>query len=180
MIVLPDAWSNRLGLTSLEEERLRAVLPELGGRVLDIGAGNNRLIRLHGNGVGVEVHDWGGGAMVVEDTRHLPFPNESFDAVTFVACLNHIPYREEVLLETKRVLRSGGRVVVTMIGRWLGEIGHKIWWYSEDKHRQVAEGELMGMAPEFVKSLLTGTGYTLSVHRRFLYRMNHLFVATKP
>ena len=55
MVALPDAWSNRLGLTSLEDERLRAVLPELHGRVLDVGAGNNRLIRLHGDGVGVEV-----------------------------------------------------------------------------------------------------------------------------
>jgi hypothetical protein len=66
MVVLPDAWSNRLGFTSLEDERLRAVLPELNGRVLDIGAGNNRLIRLYGNGEGVEVNDWGGGAQIVE------------------------------------------------------------------------------------------------------------------
>ena len=118
--------------------------------------------------------------MVVDDTRTLPFPDESFDVVTFVACLNHIPYRKDVLLEAKRLLSRGGRVVVTMIGRWFGEIGHKIWWYSEDKHREVADGELPGMSPESVKALLTGTGYTNLVHRRFLYRMNHLFLATKP
>jgi len=180
MIVLPDAWSNRLGFTSLEDERLRAVCPEVRGRVLDVGAGTNRLIELYGNGVGVDVVEWGGGAMVVEDTRHLPFEDESFDTVTFLACLNHIPYRSEALLEAKRVLKSGGRVVVTMIGRLVGEVGHKLWWYSEEKHREVADGELMGMDPEMVKSVLTGAGFVRLVHRRFLYRLNHLFVANKP
>ncbi len=62
MILLPDPWSNRLGFTSLEDERLRAVLAELRGRVLDIGAGTNRLVRLYGDGVGVDVLDWEGGA----------------------------------------------------------------------------------------------------------------------
>jgi len=180
MIVLPDAWSTRLGFTSLEDERMRAVLPELGGRVLDIGAGQNRLVRLHGDGVGVDVVDWGSGATVVEDTRHLPFDDASFDTVAFIACLNHIPYRDEALVEARRVLKPGGRLVATMIGRLIGDIGHKIWWYSEDKHREVAEGEVMGMDPHDMMSLLTGAGYIEIQHRRFLYRLNHLFVAKKP
>ncbi len=179
MVVLPDAWSTRLGFTSLEDERLRVVLPELRGRVLDVGAGTNRLMDLHGDGVGVDVIDWGGGATVVEDTRNLPFPDASFETVAFVACLNHIPYRDEVLIEAKRLLRPGGRVVLTMIGRWLGDIGHKIWWYSEDKHREVADGELMGMDPELMLRLLCEAGFADLVHRPFFYRMNHLFLATK-
>ncbi len=180
MIALPDEWSTRVGFTSLEDERLRMVLPVISGRVLDIGAGNNRLVDLYGNGVGVEVHDWGGGAQVVEDTRDLPFEDGSFDTVTFVACLNHIPYRDEVLVEAKRVLKPGGRVVITMIGHLIGKVGHAIWWYSEDKHRELAEGELMGMTPKFVTDLLAEAGYTNLIHQRFLYQMNHLFVATRP
>ena len=73
--------------------------------------------------------------LIVQDSRQLPFADRSFDTVTFVACLNHIPYRDEALAEAVRVLRPGGRVVATMIGRWLGLVGHKIWWYSEEKHR---------------------------------------------
>src|SRR5215813_962502 len=142
MVLLPDQWSRRLGLSGLEDERLRAILPELRGRVLDVGAGTNRLIRLYGLGVGVDVHDWGGGALVVEDTRRLPFAAAEFDTVTFVACLNHIPYRAEALLEARRVLKPGGRVIVTMIGPWVGGIGHKLWWYSEEKHRDVDDREL--------------------------------------
>lgn len=179
MVVLPDAWSNRLGLTSLEDERLIVVLPEIRGRLLDIGAGMNRLVQLYGNGVGVDVLDWGGGAMVVQDTRRLPFDDGSFDTVTFVACLNHIPYRQEALLEARRVVKITGRIVVTMIGPWIGGIGHKLWWYSEDKHRHVAEGEMMGMAAAYVLELLANAGFTLLIHRRFLYGLNHLFVATR-
>lgn len=179
MIVLPDVWSRRLGFSSLEDERFRAVLPEVRGRLLDIGAGENRLVRAHGDGVGVDVIDWGGGAVVVEDTRKLPFEDESFDTVSFVACLNHIPYRDEVLVEARRVLRRGGRVIVTMIGPIIGEVGHKLWWYSEDKHREVDEEELMGMSPDHVIGLLRGAGFADVTHTKFLYRLNHLFIATK-
>src|SRR5580765_5653240 len=78
MAILPDELSERIGLTSLRAERMAAVLPELKGRVLDVGAGDNLLIRLyrqygqygHARGgaapdaelsVGVDTHDWGGG-----------------------------------------------------------------------------------------------------------------------
>jgi hypothetical protein len=71
-------------------------------------------------------------------------------------------------------------VVVTMIGKWIGEIGHKLWWYSEDKHREVADGELMGMDPDYVARLLTEAGFIDIQHRQFLYRLNHLFTAATP
>ena len=45
MIVLPDHVNERLHLTSLRAERLAAVLPLLRGRVLDVGAGDNTLLR---------------------------------------------------------------------------------------------------------------------------------------
>lgn len=180
MILLPDATCRRLGLTSLEDERLRAVLPEIQGRLLDIGVGTNRLVELYGNGVGVDVVDWGGSAIVVEDTRNLPFDDASFETVTFVACLNHIPYRDEVLQEAWRLLRPGARVIVTMIGRWVGGIGHRLWWYSEDKHREIAEGELTGMDPHEATGLLTAAGFEIELHRRFVYGLNHLFIARKP
>ena len=85
-----------------------------------------------------------------------------------------------MLLEAKRLLRPGGRIVVTMIGEWTGRIGHKIWWYSEDKHREVDDGELMGMSVDHVMGLLRDAAYVDVTHSKFLYRLNHLFVGTKP
>src|SRR4051794_20525016 len=107
MVALPDHVNERLHLTSLRAERLSQVLPHLQGRVLDIGAGDNMLVKLHrrrapteeraaaNQSVGLDVVDWGGGCVIVPDCRHLPFPDASFDTVSFVACLNHIPERRE-------------------------------------------------------------------------------------
>lgn len=193
MAVLPDSVSERLHLTSLRAERFAAVLPQLRGRVLDIGAGDNTLVKLyrtHADGlgqlleraeqsVGVDVEDWGGGCQLIEDAARLPFPDETFDTVTFIACINHITNRDAAIREASRVLRPGGRVVVTMINRFLGTIGHAIWWYSEDKHRHVDEEELMGMDRAEVLSMLTENGFSSVLEDGFVYGLNRLYVAQK-
>lgn len=181
-VAFPDAWNKRLGWSSLEEERLRAVLPEIRGRLLDVGAGTNTLVRLYqGDGVGVDVFDFGGGTTIVEDTRHLPFPDASFDTITYLACLNHIPYRDEALKEGLRVLKPGGLIVATMINRFLGDIGHKIWWYSEEKHRGgMLPGETGGLNVSEMKNLMTSAGFENVKFKRFCYGLNGLYLAQKP
>ncbi|WP_152971222.1 class I SAM-dependent methyltransferase, partial [Rhizobium ecuadorense] len=67
--------------------------------------------------------DWGGDCIIVENCRQLPFEDRSFDTVCFVACLNHIPERKQALAESWRILKPGGRLIVTMIGRRIGEVG---------------------------------------------------------
>jgi len=176
LALFPDAWNRRLGWSSLEEERLRAVLPHIRGRLLDIGAGTNSLARMYGSGaIGVDVHDHGGGALIVEDTRKLPFPDGSFDTVTFLACLNHIPYRREALLEARRLLVPGGQVLLTMISRLVGWVGHKIWWYSEEKHRPMDEAEEWGLDHREILTLVREAGFQVAHHATFVYRMNHLY-----
>lgn len=185
MVVLPDLGSERLGLTSLRCERFAVVLPQIQGRCLDIGAGDNVLLRLYesqggpsGN-VGVDVVDWGGGCVLVPSVDRLPFADASFDTVTFVACLNHIVERDAALAEAHRVLRPGGRVVLTMIGRALGELGHRLWWYSEDKHREEAEGETGGLDPAEMTALLNGAGFVNLRQSGFVYGLNRLYVAER-
>ena len=192
MIALPDASSERLHLTSLRAERLGQVLPRLRGRVLDIGAGDNALVRLYREraaalgaapqdahaSVGADVLDWGGGTVRIEHSASLPFPDASFDTVAYIACLNHIPERAEALVEARRVLRPGGRVVATMIGRLIGKVGHALWWYSEDKHREVDEHEEMGLDDAEMRALFERAGYLLAEHRTFVYGLNHLYVFT--
>lgn len=180
MVLLPDDVSTRLGFTSLEDERLDQVLPCVRGELLDVGAGRNRLVERYGRGVGVDPHDWGGGTIRIEDAADLPFPDHRFDTVAFVACLNHIPNRAAALAEAHRVLRPGGRIVLTMIDPILGAIGHKIWWYSEDKHREIADGELDGMWTKDIVRLCEAAGFEVVEHRRFLYRLNHLYLGVKP
>jgi len=193
MAVLPDQVCERFGITSLRGERLAAVLPVVKGRLLDVGAGDNVLVKVYQRqaramalpqsateSVGVDVLDWGGGCTIIESSANLPFEDERFDTVSFVASLNHIPERKEALAEAWRVLRPAGRVVITMISRLIGGIGHKIWWYSEDKHREVDADEEMGLNRTEVLVLLAGAGFTRVAVSTFVYGLNTLYVAEKP
>ena len=179
LLLFPDKWSEKIGLTSLQRERLDSVIPHISGNLLDIGCGDNLLVKEYGNGVGVDVYDWGGGALIVDDTKDLPFDDFTFDTVTMVACLNHIPERDEVIREVFRVLKSNGKVIVTMINPVLGLIGHKVWWYSEDKERGTMPGEKDGLWNHDVIELFENRGFTLETHKRFVYFMNNIFVFRK-
>ena len=181
LALMPQEWLPRFGWTTLEEERLVEVLPHVRGRLLDVGAGTNTLVRRHGNGVGVDVHEWGGGAIVVTDAARLPFEDASFDTVTFVACLNHIPNRGDAVREARRLVRPGGRLIATMIDPILGGIGHAIWWYGEDRHRGgMQPGEVGGLWTRDLIAICEAAGFRLRLHRRFVYGMNNLYVFDLP
>lgn len=177
LVLFRQEWLPPLAWTTLEDERLAAVTPWIRGRLLDIGAGHNTLVRQYGNGVGVDAFEWGGGALLIQDAADLPFEDASFDTVTFVACLNHIPNRAEALVEARRVVRSGGRLILTMIDPILGGVGHAIWWYSEDKQRGgMKPGERGGLWTKHVVELANRAGFRLVHHSRFVYGMNNLYV----
>jgi SAM-dependent methyltransferase len=177
---LPERWAERAGFTSLQQERINAVWPHIRGRLLDIGAGNNRLVQLYGDGIGLDVYDWGGNATIVKRADQLPFKNSSFDTVTFLACLNHIPEREQTLREAWRVLKPGGKCLVTMINPWIGYINHRLCWYEEGHERTKGAGEMEGFWAGDVVRFLNHAGFVLRQRRRFLYGLNNIFIAEKP
>jgi len=50
---------------------------------------------------------------VVNATEHLPFREASFDAITCIDAINHLPDRPRVMAEWKRLLKPGGRILFT-------------------------------------------------------------------
>ncbi|MBA4356649.1 MAG: class I SAM-dependent methyltransferase [Desulfovibrio sp.] len=112
----------------LRRMRMSRVLPVLrrypGCRLLDVGCGfNHRLLSA------VEPHvaeAWGidrkapelrqGRLNVVRATLDtgLPFADARFDVVTMLAVLEHLDQPLEVVREVERVLRPGGRLVLTV------------------------------------------------------------------
>jgi ubiquinone/menaquinone biosynthesis C-methylase UbiE len=50
---------------------------------------------------------------VVDASGKLPFTDESFDAITCIDAINHLPDRKGVLAEWTRILRPGGRLLFT-------------------------------------------------------------------
>ena len=163
----------------LKERRIAAILPRVEGRLLDIGCGNNELVRRYGSGVGVDVHPWDGVDLVVADSAHLPFEPGSFDTITFVASLNHIPNRDEVLKEARRLLAPGGAVIATMITPTISAIWHQITRASDEDQtdRGMAEGEVWGFTVKQMFELFGSCGFEIVDHKRFVFGLNHLYIA---
>ena len=168
------------GIRYFEKERIRAVLPFCRGVLLDIGCGNNELVRTYGNGIGIDVFDWGCGATIIEDSSKLPFDSESFNTVSIIAALNHIPERLQVLEEANRVLKEKGRLIITMINPIVGFVAHKaIFWTGEEKLREAHHEERLGMWPSEVMQLCIRAGYNYVKSRSFLFGFNKLFLFSK-
>ena len=181
LTILSDQQCGKLGLTSINQERIAFARRYVRGRLLDVGCGRNFLVKSYaGFGVGVDVFDWHQGALILKDTSRLPFRNQSFDTVAILAAFNHIPNREAVLNDVHRVLKDDGQLVVTMITPTLSTIGHRfLWWYSDDWIRGMAEGEVFGFTARQMVAMMAGGGFQLVRHERFLYRLNHLYIFTK-
>lgn len=179
MGLLTDSTAEKLGLSSLEKERIYSVLPFVKGKLLDVGCGNNRLSKTYGDGVGVDVYQWPGGAILLTSSDTLPFVDGSFDTVTMLASLNHIPNRAKMLLEARRVLKDDGQVIITMINPAIGFLVHKLVWHSEDKVRGMAEGEIDGIWNADITRMFRNAGFRQISHSRFLYGLNNIHIFKK-
>jgi ubiquinone/menaquinone biosynthesis C-methylase UbiE/ribosomal protein S27AE len=73
----------------------------------------------------VKLRSCGGAAAVTlvhHDAAHLPFLDETFDAVACVEALEFMPSPERVLSEMARVLRPGGVLLATNRVNWEGKL----------------------------------------------------------
>jgi SAM-dependent methyltransferase len=161
--------------------RIKTCLPHINGRLLDIGCGDNILVSKYVNGVGVDVYDFGGDALIVKDTAKLPFEDQSFKTITFLASLNHIPNRFDVLKEAYRLLAPGGKIIITMIPPFISRIWHFIRspWDVDQKDRGMKEGEVFGITKNELLLLLKSSGFKFIKGKRFMLGVNLLVIATK-
>lgn len=174
----------------LADQRIKAVLPHVRGRLLDIGCGENHLVRAYANlsrrsgeaakadGVGVDVHPWPGADLVVPDSACLAWESQSFDTIAIIAALNHMPNRRAVLKECRRVLRPDGHVVVTMITPKTSRVWH--WLRSRSDADQVERGmkpgEVYGFTPAEMVQLFESSGFALVSQTRFMLGFNRVYV----
>src|SRR5918912_3501299 len=115
----PWAWERRRALLLAEARP--------GERVLDLGCGSGRFVaelrEAGADPVGVEIAEAaleraravapGADLRLLEPDGSLPLEHASVDLVWCSEVLEHVADTEHVLLEARRVLRPGGRILIT-------------------------------------------------------------------
>jgi len=162
-----DDEDGRLGGLSLEwlrsVELIGRVLPAAPARIADVAGGPGRYAAwLAGLGHAVSLLDLtprhveqarrravsAGVTLeaVVGDARALPWPEESFDVVLEMGALYHLPERADrlaCLAEARRVLKPGGALVTSHIGRWASLLdGYARGFIAEEAFRALVDADL--------------------------------------
>ncbi|MEI9866646.1 MAG: class I SAM-dependent methyltransferase [Limisphaerales bacterium] len=147
--------STILGLSKARREILHMFLEDLPpGRVLDVGCGNGGFLhlmhQLGWSGTGVDFDPKAienaqakyGPALTLlnTDLSQAHFPDNSFDVVTMSHVIEHVPNPAALLMEARRVLKPGGRLVVTTPN--IQSFGHRkfqdCWWgLDAPRHLQI-------------------------------------------
>lgn len=126
------------------EERLASV----SGRVLDIGCGlqpyRALMCPLVQEYVGLDRLGPLSNPTVVGNAESIPFERASFDFVVATQVFEHLARPELALQEVVRVLRPGGRLIVTVPGVWpTHEAPHDYWRFTRHGLQSFIEGQAL-------------------------------------
>jgi len=137
---------------------------------LDIACGDNHLAKKVKRGVGIDIVNYGSADVLVKDFNKLPFKNGSFNSVSIVASLNYFNKPEKVLLESSRVLKPGGILILTLIDPFAGSLWHRF---------REPWAKYPGFSLEQVKILTQNTGLKFTGRSRFMLGINNLYIFSK-
>lgn len=97
------------------------VSPKEGGKALDLGCRDGHWSeKLKGMGyavTSVDLEPTYAGAIRLDIDQGLPFPNDSFDVIWFTEVIEHIRDPKLAVAECMRVLKPGGRLLITTPNR---------------------------------------------------------------
>lgn len=111
-----------------------------------------------------------------EIVDHLDFPDGSFENVSMLAVLEHIPEPRNLIREIHRVLKPDGNLIITT-PRKAGE--RLIRLYGKDVGKTGGHGHVAYYDKEKLSSLINEL-FIIHVYRRFLFGLNQLFICKKP
>jgi SAM-dependent methyltransferase len=164
----------------------RSWIPQ-GARVLDVGCHQGEFLDSLGDWIGPSVgldpltapRRAARYQLVPELLREpAPWPEASFDVVVLLATLEHIPNKDPVARECFRLLRPGGRVLLTVPSPWVDPIMAVLCRLRLAKGMSLEEHH--GFDPCTTPSIFVPSGFALERWQRFQLGLNHLFVFRKP
>ena len=120
-------WPSRRYEDGCDRLALRSLLPPMGLRLIEVGAGFGRLANEYAGYIEVVLLDASEAlldaarlqtngdsrvSVVLGDAYQLPFPDASFDAAVCIRVLHHFEDPRPAIYELARVLRPGGVLVI--------------------------------------------------------------------
>lgn len=94
------------------------------------------------------------------DIRHLPFADESFDAVIFAHVLEHLTDPVSALCELLRVLKPGAPLIGSVTRKGLGQLLLSLRWHNRGYAAHQLDACLQAAGLQAVRSFDYGTGWS--------------------
>ena len=119
-------WLEKVFHAKREKDTMKFINKHcLNSNVLDVGCGTGRITRnLSGNVLGLDINEWNlehakvnapNAKFILGDCENMKeIVSESIDFVVFTETLEHIPNPQKALEEISRVLKVGGKAVITV------------------------------------------------------------------
>lgn len=158
-------------------------IPE-GSRVLDIGCHQGEFLKMLGKkiapSVGIDpllqlgADSKGHQLISMEFQSALPFEDRSFDVIVLLASIEHMQQKSDVAKESGRLLRTGGRVVITVPSPFVDRILSLLLVFRIVDGMSLEEHH--GFSPEDLPAIFIPEGFRVKRRRRFQLGLNNLYV----
>jgi len=104
----------------------------------------------------------------------LPFDEDPFDAITLLATLEHIRDKSSIARESARLLRPGGRVVITVPSPLVDKILDFLILLRIVDGMSLEEHH--GFLPDELPGIFIPAGFRLMKKQKFQFGLNNLYV----
>ena len=119
------------------------------GKILDVGCGEGITTEKMG-AIGLDLNR----GTVKGSAYDIPFPDETFGAVTLLEVIEHLEEPEKAMVEIKRVLKPGGKIIMLFPNDWIFKIAWFLFGMCGEIFRD--RGHLRQWTPRKAKELLYG------------------------